>query len=63
MLHKLFKDIKWQGELSAGSWSMALEQAPDGMFDKASARIGGQKYKGLAFPLKNLIVGEEEAQA
>jgi hypothetical protein len=63
LLHTLFKDTKWQGELSAGSWSGALRQAPGEIWREASARINGWKFKGTAFALKDIIAGETEARS
>lgn len=63
LLHELYRDSKWQGELSAGSWSGALRQAPTEIWREGSARINGQKFRGVAIPLKDLIVKEDEARS
>lgn len=63
LLHDIFKDSKWQGELMSGSWSGALRQMPTDLWRDGSARIGGTKFKGIAIPLKNIIVGEAEARS
>lgn len=60
LLHTLFKDTKWQGELSAGSWSGALRQAPGEIWHETSARINGWKFKGTGFALKDIIASERE---
>lgn len=62
LLHTLFKDSKWQGELSAGTWSGALRQAPQETWREASARINAMKFKGTAFALKDIIINENEAR-
>lgn len=59
LLHTLFKDSKWQGELAAGTWSGALRQAT-GLWKEGSARIGAGKFKGTEFALKDIIVSEAE---
>jgi len=61
-LHEVFRDSKWAGELGAGSWTGSLRQAPDEIWRDASARINGQKAKGTAFALKDIIVTEAEAR-
>jgi hypothetical protein len=62
LLHELFKDSKWQGELAAGTWSGALRQAPPEIWREGSARINGIKFKGTAalkdIALKDIIVNE-----
>lgn len=63
LLHELFRDSKWVGELASGSWSVALRQAPTDIWREGSARINGQKFKGVAIRLKDLIVAEEEARS
>jgi hypothetical protein len=62
LLHELFKDSKWQGELSAGTWAGALRQAPPEIWREASARINAEKKKGIAFALKDIIASDEDAQ-
>lgn len=62
LLHTLFKDSKWQGELAAGTWTGALRQAPGDMWNDGSARINGVKFKGTEFALKDIIVSEEEGK-
>jgi hypothetical protein len=61
LLNTVFRESKWQGELAAGTWTGALRQAPAEIWREASARINGRKFKGTAFPLKEIIVGEAEA--
>jgi hypothetical protein len=63
LLHGLFKDSKWQGELAAGTWTGALRQAPQEMWREGSARINGFKFKGTAIALKDIIVNEGEARS
>lgn len=62
LLHTLFKDSKWQGELAAGTWAGALRQAPETLWKEGSARINGSKFKGTEFALKDIIVSEEEGK-
>lgn len=62
-LHAVFEKTKWQGELSAGSWSGALRQAEkDGrnLWREASARIEGVKYKGTAFALSDILMRSDD---
>ncbi|MER8380699.1 hypothetical protein [Mesorhizobium sp. M1399] len=63
LLHELFRDSKWQGELTAGTWSGALRQAPEEIWRDGSARINGIKFKGVAIALKDIIVNEAEARS
>lgn len=63
-LFEIFNGSKWAGELGSGSWTNALRQASrDGtpLWREASARINGEKSKGTAFALKDIIVTEAEA--
>jgi hypothetical protein len=63
LLYQLFKDTKWQGEMAAGTWAGALQQAPEGTWRKASGRIHGVKLKGIAFALKDIIADRNEEKA
>ncbi|EKF43317.1 DNA primase [Nitratireductor indicus C115] len=63
LLHQLFQGSKWAGELAAGVWSGALRMAPDEIWRDASARIHGEKKRGTAFALKDIIVTDEEARS
>lgn len=63
LLFEVFRDSKWAGELGAGSWSGALRQAPPEIYREASARINGQKFKGVSFPLKDIIISEADARS
>lgn len=59
-LHRLFAGSKWAGELGSGSWTDALRQYPEDMWHEASGRINGQKAKGIAFALKDIIESDKE---
>ena len=61
-LHEVFHGSKWAGELGSGSWTLSLRQAPDEIWREASGRINGEKAKGTAFALKDIIIGEAEAR-
>jgi len=63
LLHEIFRDSKWQGELMSGSWSGALRQMPVDLWRDGSARINGTKFKGVAIPLQNIIVKEDDARS
>lgn len=63
-LFEIFNGSKWAGELGSGSWTNALRQASrDGtpLWREGSARINGEKAKGTAFAIKDIIVTEAEA--
>lgn len=65
-LFELFNGSKWAGELGSGSWTNALRQASvDGtpLWREGSARINGEKAKGTAFSITDIIIGETEAQS
>lgn len=62
LLYDVFRDTKWQGELGAGTWSGALRQCSLDIWRDASARINGQKAKGVAFNINDIIVTEKEAE-
>ncbi|MCE7026413.1 hypothetical protein [Jiella avicenniae] len=56
-LFELFAGSKWQGEMNAGTWIGALDQAPMALV--ASGRIDGRKHRGRAFLLKDIIAEVE----
>lgn len=60
LLHQIYKDTKWAGELAAGTWSGALRDAPQAMWTLSSARIHSDKKKGTRFHLNLLMTQEDE---
>jgi hypothetical protein len=60
LLHQIYKDTKWQGELAAGTWSGALRDAPPDMWELSSARIHSHKKKGTRFHINALMKQDEE---
>ncbi len=63
LVHELMKNTKWQGELSAGSWSHALRGAPPDRWRDCSARINGVKFRGTAFALAAIIAPAEPEES
>jgi len=64
LVNELMRGSKWQGELGAGSWTDALRQAEDAegrpIWRHASARIHGEKKKGTAFALIDILAKEKD---
>lgn len=50
----LYSDSKWAGEESAGAWSQALRQAPDGVCTPGAMRVNGVQCRGTMISLKAL---------
>lgn len=63
LVNELMRGSKWQGELGSGAWTGALRQAEDEggrpIWREASARIHGEKKKGTAFALIDIIAKED----
>lgn len=62
LLHRLFTGSKWAGTIDAGSWMVALRQAPAGIYELGQGRINGVKSKGTLFDLGK-IMGDDDKYA